>query len=147
LSLSVPLSPFLRLQRNGVPGWYSPHLGWELSPLKITLWDEQNERILSQLKAVEQLSKTCKEGFQTLLAFMKSEEYRRDFEGLAQPAASSLVGPGHRRDAVRTKRKAGVTTPAFSHTALRTQRLRTISSARSRLYRCGNKLEPNHVRA
>ena len=43
----------------------------------ITRLDEQNERILSQLKAVEQLINTGKESFQILLASMNSDEYRR----------------------------------------------------------------------
>ncbi len=42
--------------------------------------DEQNERILVQLKAVEQLIKTGKESFQALHAFLDSDKYRSQLE-------------------------------------------------------------------
>ena len=46
----------------------------------ITRLDEQNERILAQLKAVQHLVETCKQAFQELLTAMNSEAWRRGFE-------------------------------------------------------------------
>jgi hypothetical protein len=42
--------------------------------------DDQNERILAQLKAVQHLVNTCKQAFQELLTAMNSEAWRRGFE-------------------------------------------------------------------
>jgi len=47
----------------------------------ITRLDEQNERILIQLKAAQQLVNTCRQAFQELLTAMNSEPWRRGFEG------------------------------------------------------------------
>jgi hypothetical protein len=41
--------------------------------------DEQNDRVLIQLKAVQQLVNTCKQCFQSLLAAMNSKEWRQGF--------------------------------------------------------------------
>lgn len=46
----------------------------------ITRLDEQNERILIQLKDAQQLVDTCKQAFQELRAAMDSEEWRRGFK-------------------------------------------------------------------
>ncbi len=39
--------------------------------------DEQNERILTRLKEVQDLVNTCREGFQKTLAAMKTDEWKR----------------------------------------------------------------------
>jgi hypothetical protein len=46
----------------------------------ITRLDEQNERILIQLKAAQQLVDACKQSFQEILTAMGSEEWRSGFE-------------------------------------------------------------------
>lgn len=46
----------------------------------ITRLDEQNERILIQLKAVQQLVDTCKQAFQKMLADTDFEEWRCGFK-------------------------------------------------------------------
>jgi hypothetical protein len=46
----------------------------------MTRLDEQNERILIQLKAAQQFVSTCRQAFQEMLVAMDSEEWRRGFE-------------------------------------------------------------------